>query len=210
MKQYGYEKVLDPLLHDLSILEKEGIFINLLGTFLKGSVYCVVADNLAAHGLAGFVESFSAEFFCRFCLGKSSDVQTKEVCSCAFNVRDKDLHKDHVNNALENGTSCCGVKRECVFTKHLSHFNVLSAYPPDVLHDVFEGVVPVELAHCLALLISKKYFSLESLNKSILQFPYKWEDKKNKPHTIPCTFSRNNTIGGNGHENWTLIRCFHF
>ena len=69
--------------------------------------------------------------------------------------------------------------KECVFTKHLSH-----AYPPDVLHDSFEGVVPVELAHCLALLISKKYFSLESLNKSILQFPYKWEDQNNKPHAI--------------------------
>lgn len=48
----------------------------------------------------------------------------------------KDLHKDHVKTAQENGTHCCGVKRACVFTKHLSHFNVLSAYPPDVLHDV--------------------------------------------------------------------------
>lgn len=93
-------------LHDLSILEKDGIFVHLLETFLKGTVYCVVADNLAAHGIAGFVESFSAEFFCRFCVGKSSDVQAKEVWSGAFNLRDKDLHKDHVKTAQENGTSC--------------------------------------------------------------------------------------------------------
>ncbi|KAL0194605.1 hypothetical protein M9458_008177, partial [Cirrhinus mrigala] len=210
LKRYGYEKVLEPLLHDLSILEKDGIFIHLLGTFIKGTVYCVVADNLAAHGMAGFVESFSGEFFCRFCVGKSSDVQAKEVQSGAFNLRNKDLHKDHVKTAQEKGTSYCGVKRECVFTKHLSYFNVLSAYPPDVLHDIFEGVVPIELAQCLALLISKKYFTLESLNESILQFPYKWEDQKNKPHAIPVTFSRRNTIGGNAHENWSMIRCLPF
>lgn len=210
LKHYGYEKVLEPLLRDLSILEKDGLFIHLLGTFIKGTVYCVVADNLAAHGMAGFVESFSGEFFCRFCLGKSSDVQAKEVQSGAFNHRTKEVHKDHVKTAQEKGTSCCGVKRDCVFTKHLSHFNVLSAYPPDVLHDIFEGVVPVELAQCLALLISKKHFTLESLNKYILQFPYKWEDQKNKPHAIPFTFSRRNTIGGNAHENWSMIRFLPF
>lgn len=115
-----------------------------------------------------------------------------------------------MKTAQENGTSCCGVKRECVFTKHLSHFSVLSAFPPDVLHDVFEGVVPVELAQCLNLLISKKYFTLESLNKSVIHFPYKWEDRKNKAHAIPCTFSRRKTIGGNAHENWSLIRFLPF
>ncbi len=137
-------------------------------------------------------------------------MQAKEVQSGAFNLRNKDLHEDHVKTAQEKGTSYCGVKRDCVFTKHLSHFNVLSAYPPDVLHDIFEGVVPVELAQCLALLISKKHFTLESLNKSILQFPYKWEDQKNKPHAIPFTFSRRNTIGGNAHENWSMIRFLSF
>lgn len=70
--------------------------------------------------------------------------------------------------------------------------------------------MPVELARCLTLLISKKYFTLESLNTSILKFPYKREDQKNKPQAIPCTFSRRNTIGGNAHENWSLIRFVPF
>lgn len=132
LKNYGYEKVLEPFLCDLSILEQNGVFIPLLGTFVKGTVYCVVADNLAAHGMAGFVESFSGEYFCRFCLGNRSDVQSKEVGSGAFSLRNKDLHADHVKTAQLSGTNCCGVKRECVFTKHLSHFSVLSAYPPCV------------------------------------------------------------------------------
>ncbi|KAI2644609.1 Shikimate kinase [Labeo rohita] len=107
------------------------------------------------------------------------------MCRQTKDLRNKDLHKHH----------------------HLSYFNVLSAYPPGVLHDIFEGVVPIELAQCLALLISKKYFTLESLNESILQFPYKWEDQRNKPHAIPVTFSRN-TIGGNAHENWSRFLPF--
>lgn len=30
-----------------------------------------------------------------------------------------------------------------------NYFNVLSGCPPDVLHDLFEGIVPQELALCL-------------------------------------------------------------
>lgn len=60
----------------------------------------------------------------------------------------------------------------------------------------------------MSILISKKYFSLEHLNKSILGFPNKWSDKTNKPHAIPHTFSK--TIRGNAHENWALLRFLPF
>lgn len=50
--------------------------------------------------------------------------------------------------AEETSSHCFGVKRSCVLTKHLSHFQVLKGYPPDIVHDIFEGVVPVELARC--------------------------------------------------------------
>lgn len=113
-----------------------------------------------------------------------------------------------MNSAQKDGSSCFGVKRECVITKNLAHFNVLSGYPPDIMHDLFEGVVPAELGQCLSVLISKKYFSLEHLNKSILGYPYKWSDKTNKPHAIPHTFSK--TIRGNAHENWALLRFLPF
>lgn len=68
IKQYGYEKFLEPLLKDIKCLEQEGIFIEVVGQFVKSTVYCVCADNLGAHGLAGFSESFTVENFCRFCL----------------------------------------------------------------------------------------------------------------------------------------------
>lgn len=165
VKTFGYDKVLEPLLQDLSTLEEHGVFIPLLGTFLKGTVQSVVADNLGDHGIAGFIESFSGEYICRFCTGKSSDIQSKEVRSGWFSLRTKEQHKAHVKSAQENGTHFFGVKKDCILTKSLSHFHVLTGYPPDIAHDIFEGIVPVELAQCLSLLISKKYLTLEKLNK---------------------------------------------
>lgn len=132
----------------METLEQEGVFIPLLGRCLKGTIQLVAADNLGAHSLAGFNESFSGGYICRFCTGTRTDIQPK-VKSGAFSLRTKELHDFHVKLAQENGTSCCGVKSHCVITKTLAHFSVHTGYPPDVMHDVFEGIVSVELAHCL-------------------------------------------------------------
>ncbi|XP_070410106.1 uncharacterized protein [Nothobranchius furzeri] len=208
VKNYGYERIMQPLLQDVITLEEDGIFVPLLGKCVKGTIQVVAADNLSAHSLAGFNESFSAGNICRVCTATRSEIQVTDVRSGSFPLRTKDLHNSHVNSAHQNGSSCCGVKRQCVITKNLAHFSVQTGYPPDLMHDVFEGIVPVELAHCLSLMISKKYFTLDLLNKCILGFPYKWSDKTNKPCMIPHTFSK--TIGGNAHENWALIRFLPF
>lgn len=169
VKAYGYEKVLEPLLQDLSILEQHGVFISQLGQFVKGSVQCVIADNLGAYGIGGFVESFSGGSICRFCTGNKSEFQTKDVKSGAFQLRTRIIHDAQVQSAQENATICCGVKKQCVFlTKHLSFFHVSTGYPPYIVH-----VVPVELARCIGLLISKKKFTLDGLNTLIQTFPYK-------------------------------------
>lgn len=210
VKKFGYCRVMQPLLQDVKTLEQEGIFIPLLGRCLKGTIQVVVADNLGAHSIAGFTESFSSGYICRFCTGTRTEIQTKEVKSGAFTLRTKELHDSHVKLAHETGTSCFGVKRPCVISENIAHFNVHTGYPPDIMHDLFEGIVPVELGRCLASLISNKYFNLETLNKSILHFPYKWADKTNRPHVITHTFSTKPTIGGNAHENWALLRLLPF
>lgn len=115
-----------------------------------------------------------------------------------------------MKSAQGNGGSCFGVKRQCVITKTLAHFSVHTGYLPDIMHDLLEGIVPVELARCLAMLIPKEHFSLEMLNKSILNFTYKRADKTNRPHVIPQTFTKRTTIGGNAHENWSLLRLLPF
>lgn len=180
VKTYGYHRILEPLLQDLVTLEQQGVFVSHLGTFVKGTLQCVVSDNFAAHGIAGFVESFSGQYFCRFCTAQREETQVKEVKSGVFTLRNKELQQLHVNTAEAEGSASFGVKKACIFTERLAHFCVTSGYPPDVVHDLLEGIVPVELAHCLGLLISKKLFTLFELNNLIKNFKYKWGDKKKK------------------------------
>lgn len=111
-----------------------------------------------------------------------------------------------IEAAFSSNTHSRGVKRQCTITERLNHFHVTTGYPPDVLHDLLEGIVPLELALCLDILIKKKYFSLEELNRIIEQFPYKWKDRVNCPQAIPPTFASCKTIGGHATENWCLLR----
>ena len=161
------------------------------------------------------VERYSADYCCRrfrstwtsrlCCIATASDIASHEVRSGTFSLRTKETHKTHAREALDSGSSCVRVKRECPFTKALSHFHVATGYPPDIAHNLFEGIVPVEIAYCLTLLISKKYITLDDINNSIQHFPYQWTDKTNKPHILPQNLSSRKTIGGNAHENWNLL-----
>lgn len=206
VKTFGYQKLLELLVTDPITLEQQGVFVSHLGAFLKGTVQYVAADSLGAHSLAGFVESFSGEYFCRFCTATRTEIQTKEVKDGLFPLRSEEQHGVHLSGARAKGEHCFGVKNACPLAENLSFFKVTSGFPPDVAHDLLEGIVPVELAGCIEILLKKKYFTFDSLNKLIREFPFKWGDKTNRPHVLPLTFVRNKTIGGNAHENWCLLR----
>ena len=79
--EYGYEKLLTPLLEDLYKLETEGLIIkfeNQSFTF-KGSLSMIIADNLAAHALGGFFCNFSTvQRFCRHCNFTKDQLQHPE------------------------------------------------------------------------------------------------------------------------------------
>ncbi|XP_049330956.1 uncharacterized protein LOC125799085 isoform X2 [Astyanax mexicanus] len=206
VKTFGYAQIVEPLLKELCTLETKGFYIDRLGTFVKGTVLYVSSDNLGAHSFAGFQESFSVDKFCRFCLASRSDIQSTSVRTGCFPLRTKILHNEAVKSLKEHESIVVdGVKGDCVLNE-LNYFHCITGFPPDLLHDLLEGIVPVELCLCLKTLIGKKYFTLEELNTAIQRFPYKFSDKTNKPQAIPKAFTLKGTIGGNGHENWTLLR----
>lgn len=212
VKECGYAKVLQPLIYDLKLLEQNGVYLEQLGASVKGTVLYVASDNVDAHSLAGFLESFTADKFCRFCLATSNDTQQQEIRSGCFQLRDRDLHDRQVQEVKEDPglSQTYSVKRACSLTDNLKHFHAVTGYPPDILHDILEGIVPTELSLCLTDLIGKKVFTLDMLSQAIKYFNYTFTDKTDQPQIIGKRFSTKGTIGGNAHENWCLIRLLPF
>ncbi|PIK56613.1 hypothetical protein BSL78_06469 [Apostichopus japonicus] len=76
-KKYGQEKVFKRLLRDLKLLEETGVQVK-GGQIRKGSLACILGDNLGSHTIGGFVESFSSKHYCRYCLLSSAEFQSGE------------------------------------------------------------------------------------------------------------------------------------
>ncbi len=103
IKQYGYSKVLEPVIRDL---ENIGVFVQSLGSYVKGTVLFVSANNLGAHSLAGYQESFNVEKFCRFCLANRVDIQEHDVRSGNFTLRTPQLFDEAVTVLKTTDVSC--------------------------------------------------------------------------------------------------------
>lgn len=107
-----------------------------------------------------------------------------------FSMRAKTCHDVHVQNAVQGeNTTHFGVKSECALSKALQHFHPITGFPPDILHDLFEGILPVELALCIHEMIHRKHFTLDDLNIQIQRFPYRHADRLDKPQVIPKNFA---------------------
>lgn len=211
IKHFGYSVVLRPLLRDLAQLETEGVFADLIGKEIKGYLAYIAADNLGAHSIGGYLECFSSnvKYFCRFCLITSDDLQDIwKLNPHAFTLRTKYLHEQHVASLMTEPkpTSVCGIKSDSVLNKKLSHFHVSNGLPPDIAHDLLEGIIPYELALCFSYFVQEKYLKLIDINEAIVNFVYVGKDAVNKPQKIPINFKNKKSIGGNATENRTLLR----
>jgi hypothetical protein len=167
--RYGHSKILKPLLDDIKLLEK-GVEFNLPhGTYtVYGTVVCLVADNLAANGVLGFVESFSANYYCRFCKMSKTDCQDSCRQSCAL-LR---FTEDHTLDVATCDVAKTGVKAISALDC-LSHFESVESFTPDVMHDILEGSAKIELCKLLTQFIDdEKLFTLNQLNSQISTFHY--------------------------------------
>ncbi|XP_029824988.2 uncharacterized protein LOC115310671 [Ixodes scapularis] len=179
---YGLPKIIAPLLEDVSTLENEGIVAN--GEVAKGSVFIMTGDNLSSHRMGGFQCSFSHGRICRFCMALRHEIKHKHD-ETDFALRTPAGHQHHksmLNAGLSTG-SLYGVQKACAITSQ--GFDPTQHLPPDVMHDVLEGVIPFALKHIIAYLIAQGFFSLRQLNECILRWDYDHCDVRNKPEPLP-------------------------
>ena len=121
----------------------------------KGTLVAFIADNLAAHEVGGFKESFSfARRFCRSCM-TNLDTARSHFNEAEFNLRIPSNYADQCH-ALQgiNGHEVSveyGINREAALEK-IPGFSVTLCLPHDAMHDLLEGVIPHEmkllLEHC--------------------------------------------------------------
>ena len=186
LKEYGYAKILAPVLDDIKKLETEGLTIEKDGQqrLFKGSVLAICCDNLAAHSIGGFNESFVSLKPCRFCNvtldnlrnGDEGTLRTKEAYNSQCNLIEQfpDLGKAYGLKTLSP-------------LNELSYFHVVNGLPSDISHDIFEGVGKTLLGQVICHCIQSGHFSVDFLNSTIDHFPWKADDKTNKPCHIYCS-----------------------
>lgn len=76
-------------------------------------------------------------------------------------LRSPELFDEAVNVLKQSElVSVDSVKQDCPLNT-LTSFHACKGFPPDFLHNVLVGIVPVGLCLCLADYISEKYFTLE-------------------------------------------------
>lgn len=200
VKQFGHEAVFSRLVGDLKKLEGEGISCD--GQIRKGSLMAIVGDNLGAHYIGGFCESFNAEYYCRFCLRSKTEIQ-EEPPYVEGEYRSPESYHHSVCALQESeASSHAGIKFDSSFNS-LSHFHVAGpGLPPCLAHDLFEGVLDYDLAIFLEYFVSCGWFTFDLLNESLKRFPFSPSDSKNVLHYV----KKGEKVGGQAVENWYFLR----
>ena len=213
LKKYGFDPILAPFVSELRKLEsEEGAKIVLPDSSVKtihGTLAQVCGDNLGMNALLGFVESFVANKPCRICSGHKDDFQNHFVGE-HFVLRDTDSHNVHVQESLDNtaAVSVSGVKRGCILNT-LRYFHVTKNVAPDIMHDMLEGVIPMEVKLVLYTFIyDDKFFKLDTLNNLLSSHNYGHCDKKNKPSQIleSTLKGKDHSLKQHASQMWCLVR----
>lgn len=211
-KQYGADRILAPLISDIQKLQTDGIEVLYEGRHLcfKGTIVTVSADNLSAHSLAGFRGSFSSGRVCRYCLCHYKDLSEKtNEDECV--LRTPDIHSYHLQCVAEDPStsSLYGVTGPCAFSE-IPSFSVTKAFPPDVMHDFLEGVVPHVIKLLVRSLHREKIVGVQNVCVALAGFTFGHNDSSSKPAPISERLVLDAKLAGKAVEKWTLFRTLPF
>ena len=210
---------------------------------VKCGVLIHPADNLEAHGVGGFCQSFSGPNFCRFCHINHSDLlerihdycdkphakwTVEEYNKAAQVAENKKKSLESVQYEESSGSSdeddegddCAeeeldddedepelfGVKHRCPLNS-LEAFHCITAFPPDVLHDLLEGVVSQDLLGIIRIFSFKKWFTLEEYNNSLEELSFRFSEAADRPQGVPMS-KKVSKLRGKACSLWVHMRNF--
>ena len=197
IKKYGLSTVSEWLVKELKSLADEGITVE--GINFKGVLLTCVTDNLAAHQVGAFFESFTSNHPCRFCTVSRQAMQNGNVGPLRTPM-DHDAHVDRVKQAPGLAT-IYGLKGPSVLAD-VPHFHCTTGLPSDIAHDLFEGVLKDVISRMLKQYVAQGYFSIEEFNTILCKFPFMGTDKVDKPSAISTDGNVKQTMC----KMWCLFR----
>jgi len=186
LKTYGHEAVVSKFLSEMKQLSVNGFTGNFPGlgsqkTYI--SLLQVTCDNLALRGLLGYIESFSADYFCSICYAKQAEIQCK-FYENEYELRSVSKHSEDVAQIASNQalTHSHGIKSDCILHQ-IPGFHATQNFSLDIMHIVLEGIISVELS-CVLYHLCRTYRGL-SMSGISTHIRTLWSvinvDKCNKP-----------------------------
>lgn len=200
LKEFGKNKILLKLVEELIFLETKGI--NIIDETERNIKFCfalLLGDNLGINSILGFVESFRANYYCRFCKSSRIEMQEQEIEN---NAKLRNVINYDTDVKLKN-FSLTGIKEDSIFNK-IPSFHVTSNFCVDIAHDIFEGIALFDFTEIMyQFVINDKLFDIETLNSCMKVFNYSWES--NKPPLITLDNLKKKKINMSCAEMKTLI-----
>lgn len=98
-----------------------------------------------------------------------------------------------------------GLRERCVFNV-LDSFHAVYSFPPDLLHDLYEGVVAQDLCGCIKILSMKGFFTIKEYNEALQNHHYKSYEMNDRPQ--PLIKPKAMKLSGKAVSIWLHIRSF--
>ena len=213
LKKYTADAVMRRIVSELKELHEVGFTVQSDSQVQHFRCFLtqIVGDNLGLHSILGFMENFSrAAHACDLCMASQDDMQTVFEES-ALQSRTPELYNQHILE-LASGkitASDCGVKRSSVLTS-LPYYHPASNDAADVMHDLFEGVLPLETKLFVCHLVYEiKCLTLTDLNNRIKSADYGRLGSRSKPSVVLESHLKG-TDAGLGQRSAQMILLFYW
>ena len=133
----------------------------------------------------------------------SNEMQEEEICDGDTSDEDSSEENSLYDIDAENSY---GINGMCPLNV-LKSFHCTTGFPPDILHDVFEGVVSQDLLGIIRILSKSRWFSLENYNKSMHNLKYKSHESNDRPQDVPLDL-KVKKLKGKACSIWLHLRNF--
>lgn len=154
---FGNNSVYKRVVQELNYLRAVGITINIDGNpiIIKFQLAMIIGDNLGLNTILGFVQSFQANYYCRFCTSRNerSQISIREDPTLLR------MPASYEKDVSKKDVSVTGLKEKSIWNL-VDGFHVYTNYCVDAMHDLLEGVCKYDMSFLLHYYIIEKNYLL--------------------------------------------------